>query len=168
MSTIRRARMEDAAGLYALEQAVIAEGRGVVQVPGELKPFEVWEGRMLGRLSDRDVWFVAEEAGRVVGQATLGRLGPSLLAHVAQLAVEVHPDAQGRGIGRALCAAVIDAADRSGVVRLELFVRADNDRAIALYRKFGFEAEGTHRAYALRDGRYVDALAMARLRPKAP
>ena len=46
-------------------------------------------------------------------------------------------------------------------------VYADNERAIALYRKFGFEAEGTHRAYALRDGRYVDALAMARLRPKA-
>ena len=35
-----------------------------------------------------------------------------------------------------------------------------------LYRKFGFEIEGTHKAYALRDGRYVDTYAMARLRNK--
>ena len=47
--------------------------------------------------------------------------------------------------------------------RIELHVHADNDRAIALYRKFGFELEGTHRAYAIRDGVYVDSLSMARL-----
>ena len=54
------------------------------------------------------------------------------------------------------------------VFRLELTVFADNERAIALSRKFGFETEGTHRACALRDGRYVDTLSMARLRPKGP
>ena len=45
---------------------------------------------------------------------------------------------------------------------------ADNDAAIALYRKFGFEIEGTHRAYALRDGAYVDVHAMSRLHPNPP
>ena len=54
------------------------------------------------------------------------------------------------------------------VIRLELTVYTDNQRAIALYRKFGFETEGTHKAYALRAGRYVDALAMARIRLKQP
>ena len=39
------------------------------------------------------------------------------------------------------------------VLRIELTVYTDNAAAIALYRKFGFEIEGTHRAYALRDGR---------------
>ena len=53
-------------------------------------------------------------------------------------------------------------------LRIELIVFTDNAAAIALYRKFGFELEGTHRAYALRDGRYVDALAMARLHPNPP
>jgi hypothetical protein len=52
------------------------------------------------------------------------------------------------------------------VFRLEPTVFTDNRAAIALYRKFGFEMEGTHRAYALRAGRYVDAHAMARVRPK--
>jgi L-phenylalanine/L-methionine N-acetyltransferase len=38
-------------------------------------------------------------------------------------------------------------------------------RGIALYEKFGFEVEGTHRRLAFRDGEYVDAYSMARLKP---
>ena len=77
--------------------------------------------------------------------------------------------AQGQGVGTALMQALVDDADRwAQVLRLELTVYADNARAIALYRKFGFEVEGTHRAYALRDGACVDALAMARLHPSPP
>jgi len=34
-----------------------------------------------------------------------------------------------------------------------------------LYRKYGFVIEGTARAYAFRNGRYVDAYAMARINP---
>ena len=48
--------------------------------------------------------------------------------------------------------------------RLELSVYADNARAIALYERFGFEREGLMRAYAWRNGRHVDAVAMARLK----
>jgi L-phenylalanine/L-methionine N-acetyltransferase len=71
---------------------------------------------------------------------------------------------QGKGIGSALMQAALDLADNwLGLRRLELRVYADNARAIALYRKFGFEVEGTHRAYAIRDGVYVDSLSMARL-----
>ncbi|MGE4051090.1 MAG: GNAT family N-acetyltransferase, partial [Piscinibacter sp.] len=69
----------------------------------------------------------------------------------------------------ALMAAMCDYADRwAGALRLELTVFTDNAPAIALYRKFGFEIEGTHRAYALRDGRYDDVYAMARLHPNPP
>jgi putative acetyltransferase len=65
--------------------------------------------------------------------------------------------------------AICDYADRwAQVLRLELTVFADNDRAIALYRRFGFVEEGRHRGFAMRDGRYVDALAMARWHPSPP
>ncbi len=40
----------------------------------------------------------------------------------------------------------------------------DHDAAIALYRKFGFEVEGTHKRFALRGGEYADAHVMARLK----
>jgi putative acetyltransferase len=78
-------------------------------------------------------------------------------------------DAQGQGVGSALMAALIDWADNwARLLRLELTVYTDNPRAIALYRKFGFVREGTHRAYALRNGVFVDADCMARLHPSPP
>ena len=39
-----------------------------------------------------------------------------------------------------------------------------NKRAISLYEEFGFEVEGTMRDYVFRDGEFVDALLMARMR----
>ncbi len=62
----------------------------------------------------------------------------------------------------------IDIADNwLNYHRLRLEVYTDNAAAIALYRKFGFEIEGTLREDAFRDGRYVDAYTMGRLRPGA-
>jgi len=46
-----------------------------------------------------------------------------------------------------------------------LTVYVDNEPAIRLYQKFGFEVEGTRRKDVFRDGQYVDSYAMARLRP---
>ena len=65
--------------------------------------------------------------------------------------------------------AAIDLADNwLNLLRLELTVYADNLAAQRLYEGQGFVLEGTHRGYALRQGRYVDALAMARLHPVPP
>jgi len=69
-------------------------------------------------------------------------------------------------VGSALIVAGLDLADRwLNYRRLELTVYTDNVAALGLYRKFGFVIEGTHRDFAFRDGRYVDAHAMARLNP---
>ena len=43
-----------------------------------------------------------------------------------------------------------------------------NAAGIALYEMFGFEIEGTHRRFAFRDGEYVDAYSMARIKPPSP
>lgn len=117
-----------------------------------------------------DLLLVAERDSRVVGSAGLHPVGPHLRRrHVMMLGISVAPAAQGQGVGSALMQALLDYADRwAHVLRLELDVFADNARAIALYRKFGFVHEGTHRAYALRDGQYVDSLSMARLHPSPP
>ena len=107
---------------------------------------------------------------RVIGGLGLHPAGTAVRRrHAMYLGITVVGDWQGRGVGDLLMAAAIEQADRwLGVLRLELTVYADNTRAIALYRRHGFEMEGTLRAFALRDGVYVDAYAMARIHPRPP
>jgi putative acetyltransferase len=102
--------------------------------------------------------------GKVVGMIFLGRQ-ENRRSHAGSIGMAVHDAYAGRGAGTALMAAIIDLADNwLQLKRLELGVYADNTRAIALYERFGFEPEGVNRAYAWRDGAYVDSLMMARLR----
>ena len=61
--------------------------------------------------------------------------------------------------------ACVDLADNwLNLTRLDLRVYVDNEAAISLYEKFRFEVEGTHKRFAYRNGEYVDAHDMARLR----
>ncbi|WP_064705580.1 GNAT family N-acetyltransferase [Rhizobium bangladeshense] len=102
--------------------------------------------------------------GRIVGNGGLNRLS-GRRQHAASLGMGVHDDFTGRGFGRILLGAMVDAADDwLDIKRLELTVYADNEAATALYEKFGFEKEGLLRSFAYRAGRYVDAYTMARLR----
>ncbi|MGA0599596.1 GNAT family N-acetyltransferase [Caulobacter sp. KR2-114] len=103
--------------------------------------------------------------GKVIGAAGLHPEANRRRAHVASIGMAVHDGFAGRGAGRALLGALLELADRwQNFSRIELTVWADNDRAIRLYEGAGFVREGLHRAYAFRDGAYVDAIAMARLR----
>jgi putative acetyltransferase len=103
--------------------------------------------------------------GEVVGSLSLIQQTNPRLRHVGHLGMAVRDDWQGKGIGTALMQAALDLADNwLNLTRMELHVFTDNESAIALYRKFGFEVEDTHRCFAFRDGEYVDACSMARVR----
>jgi L-phenylalanine/L-methionine N-acetyltransferase len=85
--------------------------------------------------------------------------------HAGHIGLAVHDKWQSKGVGTALMKALIDAADNwLSLSRLELTVFSDNEPALKLYKKLGFVVEGTHRKFAFRDGEYVDAHAMARVR----
>jgi len=107
---------------------------------------------------------VAVVDGRVVGQLGL-QLYAGRRSHVASLGMMVHDDYQGRGVGSALMRAAIDLAENwLNISRIELEVYIDNPAGLALYRKFGFEVEGTLRDFSFRQGRFVDVYKMARIR----
>lgn len=132
-----------------------------LQLP--LQNTDVWRQR-LTRNDDTQHMLVALVSGELVGNLGITRLTRPRRAHVGQIGMAVRDDWQGKGVGTALMQAALDLADNwLGLRRLELDVYVDNERAIALYRKFGFEIEGTHRAHAIRDGVYVDSLSMARI-----
>jgi len=110
-------------------------------------------------------FLVAEIDGRVVGQLGLQAQQHPRRRHCGGLGMAVHDDFAGRGVGGTLVAAALELADRwLALRRIELEVYTDNAAAIALYEKFGFVREGILRDFAFRDGGYVDAYAMARVR----
>jgi L-phenylalanine/L-methionine N-acetyltransferase len=138
---------------------------GTLQLPHPSR--EAWRKRM-AELPESDYMLVACVDDEIVGHAGLHVAGKSpRRAHAMSLGIGVASAWHGRGVGTTLVKALIDLADGwLNVIRLELMVFTDNAAAIKLYGKFGFEIEGTHRAYALRAGDYVDAHSMARIKPK--
>ncbi|HEV7898179.1 MAG TPA: N-acetyltransferase [Planosporangium sp.] len=67
---------------------------------------------------------------------------PTHQPHADLERVAVDDGAQGRGVGRALTAVLVDAARESGIEVLTLDARGDNDKALALYRSLGFVQYG--------------------------
>ena len=167
--TIRRIAVKDAAAMarYMSDPAIFG---GLLQMPYPTE--EMWAARLAdsGAPGKPDLSLVAERDGDLVGSAGLFSPGPMLRrGHVMGLGISVAREAQCQGVGTALMAALCEHADRwLGVLRIELTVYTDNEVAQRLYRKFGFEIEGTLKGYALRDGVYVDALSMARFHPNPP
>ncbi|MEB2621005.1 GNAT family N-acetyltransferase [Pseudomonas sp. YuFO8] len=125
---------------------------------------ETWH-RRLATDNERVFQLVAVHQGTVIGSITLEQFSRIRRSHVGNFGMGVAPAWQGKGVGSTLLAAALDIADNwMNLRRVELSVYADNEAAIGLYRKFGFENEGLFRDYAVRDGAFVDTLSMARLR----
>jgi putative acetyltransferase len=130
-----------------------------------LQSAEAWRKR-LSEPPDGLILLVACVDGEVVGNLGLETFSNRpRVRHAGTIGMAVRDDWQGKGVGTSLMKAVLDLADNwLNLSRIELQVYADNSAAVALYKRFGFEIEGTHRCYAFRDGEYVDAYSMARLR----
>jgi len=136
--------------------------RGTLQLP--YPSVELWRKRLAERSENLHA-LVACVDGKVVGDVSLLTQQPPRRRHVGQIGMAVHDDWCGRGIGTALLKSTIDLADRwLNLSRLELTVYVDNGPAIRLYEKCGFLREGCFHQFAFRDGAYVDAWAMARVR----
>ncbi len=136
---------------------------GTMQLP--LPAAEMWKKR-LAEYPAGDHSLVAVVDGKVVGNLGLHAAGKAARRrHAASLGMSVHDAYAGQGVGTQLMAAAIDLAENwLQYSRIELTVYVDNAPAIALYKKFGFEIEGTLRRYAFRNGEFVDAYTMARMK----
>ena len=160
--TIRHATPDDAPALVRIFSGPRAI-TGTMQIP---YTSEEARRKRLADAPEGTYPLVAVVDGEVVGQLTLHTYpNRPRRRHAGDLGIAVHDDWQGQGVGTALMAAAIDLADNwLNLTRLGLEVYTDNEAAIRLYTKFGFEIEGTLRRVAFRDGQFVDSYAMSRLR----
>jgi len=162
---IRRAEPSDAAAI-ALTFRSREASLGTLQNP--YPSVAQWTER-LARNAVLNYILVAQAGDDIVGHAGLHGNENPRRAHVWMLGMSVRDDWHNRRVGTRLMEALTDLADNwLGALRIELTVFVDNEVAQRLYRKFGFQIEGTHRAYSLRDGQYVDTYAMARFHPRPP
>jgi RimJ/RimL family protein N-acetyltransferase len=126
-------------------------------------PMESTREFVMNNIAARNPQMVALAGGKVIGWCDVRRDHWPAHAHCGTLGMGLLPEYRGKGLGRRLMQATLDAAHREGFVRVELTAHADNLRAIALYEKLGFVHEGVTRDSICIDGRYVDSVVMARI-----
>ena len=158
---LRPAVEADAAELIQAVDAVAREGVYFLRSRFEIDVDK--ERAFIATATERgDLMLVAEIEGRLVGWVTLFRGRAEFLQHVGELGMGVIQGYRGLGIGAALMVQSLRWAAGQGFEKVNLGVRASNERARALYRKFGFVEEG-HKVRQIKDleGRYDDDIEMA-------
>ena len=124
---------------------------------------QMWLERLTARPGIKQL--VACIDGIVVGHLTIDVQQRPRRSHVADFGICVDSRWKNRGVASALMREMIEMCDNwLRVDRIELTVFVDNAPAIKVYKKYGFEIEGTGKKYALRNGEYVDAYYMARVK----
>lgn len=155
MLITRPARVEDDATLLAIDDATWTSAVSPAPAPEGRTTF--FERQMVEGV------LVAELDGVVSGYVSTYQNIP-LPSHAHVLAVNglaVAPEAQGRGVGRALVEAVLAAAKQRGLVKVTLRVLGHNTGARRLYERCGFVTEGVLKGEFVLDGQPIDDVLMA-------
>lgn len=106
---------------------------------------------------------VAGEEGDVLGWAALTPVSDRCAyGGVAEVSVYVAESARGRGIGRRLLAALIEASEREGIWTLQAGMFPENAASVALHRACGFREVGRRERLGRLEGRWRDVLLMER------
>lgn len=142
---IRNGEFEDGAAVYENFNQTHAETDYMLSYPDENSFNAEQEADFLKEKADsaNEIEIVAIVDGEIVGSAGIEAIGAKYkVRHRADLGIGISKDYWGLGLGKALMNACIECAKEAGYTQLELNVVAENERAIALYKSFGFKEFG--------------------------
>lgn len=157
---IRAAEGGDAPALAAIYGHAVLHGFGTFET---VPPAAEWmEARR------RDVqgyglpFLVAEEAGRLLGYAYAAPFRPRPgYRYTVEDSVYVAPDAKGRGVGRGVLSAVLEACEAFGVRQVAAVIGdSQNAASIRLHSALGFVHAGVGKSFGFKHGRWVDIVWM--------
>lgn len=159
---IRKAAPEDAEKLVNLMKHV-EQSEFMLLEPGERKTEPEQLSKRIEALGEDSAILLAEDADGIVGYMFAMGEGVRRKRHSAYIALGIAEGQRGKGIGTELVRALDSWAALISLHRLELTVMETNAAGLALYKKAGFEVEGTKRDSLLINGQFVNEYYMAKI-----
>ena len=153
--TIRLATPADAPAIAAIYGPYCTDSR--ISFEEEAPSASEMARRLAGDRPGFHPWYVAEEAGAVLGYAASSpfRTRPAYRWSV-ETGLYLAPGAQGRGIGRALLQTIVATLERQGYVSAIGAIALPNPASVALHEKLGFERVGAYRGTGFKQGEWLD------------
>ena len=162
MITIRAAVADDAAGICAILNPIIADTT-ITFSPTNVTEADVIEG--LSFHTDRgDPYLVAEDDGILKGYAKYGPFrGGQGYARTAETTVHLALPARGQGLGYRMVAALEDHARAAQIHSLIAGISAENTQALSFHAKLGFERVGVVPQAGYKFDRFIDLVLMQKI-----
>lgn len=163
---VRSATKQDAAAILELSSGVIGEEIYQLTSSSEFKMTieaeEKWIDSHLQKPGH--IILVAEMNSKIVGMLDFSNGHRQRVAHTGEFGMSVDKTLRDQGLGSLLLKVLIEwAATNETIEKIGLSVHSNNERAIALYKKMGFEVEGIRkRDLKYGEGQYVDTVVMGR------
>lgn len=107
--------------------------------------------------------FLFEIENKIVGMCSIEGINKIRIKHRVDMAITVLKNYWGNKIGEKLIDYAIDYCKSNCIKKIELTVRIDNERALKLYKKFGFEIEGEIKNFIYLNGNYYNCYYMGLL-----
>ena len=159
VSTVQIAAMlpEHAADVLAIYQAGIDEGQATFETAAP-----AWEAFDAAKLPEhRHIALGAD--GSVLGWVAASSVSERCVyAGVVEHSVYVHPDARGRGVGRALLEALIASTEAAGIWTIQSGIFPENAASLALHERVGFRAVGVRERLGRHHGVWRDVVLIER------
>jgi RimJ/RimL family protein N-acetyltransferase len=162
---IREIKPDDAVCFINLIKKVESESKFMLLEPGERKIVEEEQKKRIEvmKKSYNSTIFIAEEDKRLIGYLIAIGGNANRNKHSVYLVIGVLAEYRGRGIGTKLFEQLEKWTKVHYIHRLELTVVTENQAGLQLYKKMGFEIEGTKRQSLYIDGKFVDEYYMSKL-----
>lgn len=160
---IREVRKSDAYNLIKYLDKVSCESDFLTFGFGEFEMSLEEEEKFIENVLKKEnhLFIVAEVNDELVGTLSFAAGSRKRVAHVGEFGMSVIKEYWGRGIGTKLITYLLTwSKDSANMRKINLRVRSDNERAIGLYRKMGFEEEGLRKRDLFINDKFYDTLLM--------
>jgi len=144
--TIQKAKKTDAFALIEYVKKVADETNFLTFDSSEFNKTVEEEERIIEEHNSvkNQIFILAKFDEKIIGILNVGSSRKKRLEHIGEFGLSVLKAYWNKGVGDSLMKYMIDWAKESGIIRkLNLRVSVNNESAIRLYKKNGFQIEGT-------------------------